>query len=145
MANPTNPNRVLRVKDLARFKSQADTLYSVVNRAFPSGWRTSGTMAQLIADINGDSSAKRGMSYLSTVSITDLPAGMVQAEMLAEIMDELAGDKTVLFTVTSSNTSPYHWEYTSAYGASGTWRSFGGGSADYATTSEATSAAGELT
>ena len=97
----------------------------VTNRAFPVGWRTSGTMAQLIADINGDATAIKGKSYLSTVSYSDLPAGLQQAEMVVEIMDELAGlGKVILFTVTSSDTAPYHWEYTSAYGAAGEWRGF---------------------
>lgn len=97
----------------------------VTNRAFPVGWRTSGMMAQLISDINSDATAVTGKSYLSTVSYSDLPAGLVQAEMVVEIMDELAGlGKVILFTVTSSDTAPYHWEYTSAYGATGEWRSF---------------------
>lgn len=28
MGNPTNPNRVIRVRDLARFKTKADETYS---------------------------------------------------------------------------------------------------------------------
>lgn len=98
--------------------------FAVINRAFPTSWRTNGTMAQLISDINADTTAVKGRSYLKTVGISDLPAGMIQAEMLVAIMDTLGNSKVILFTVTSSDTSPYHWEYTSAYGALGTWRSF---------------------
>lgn len=95
-----------------------------MNRAFPADWRTDGTMADLIEDIGNDETATRGKSYLATVTLSDLPAGLQQAEMLVNVMDKLEGEKTVVFTVTSSNTAPYHWEYTSAYGAPGTWRSF---------------------
>ena len=66
-------------------------------------------MAQLIADINADNNASVGKTYLSTVSFSDLPASLVQAEMLVYIMDEQEGiGKVILFTVTSSGVSPYH-------------------------------------
>ena len=39
-------------------------------------------------------------------------------------MDELSGDKTVLFQLSSADTSPYKWEYNSAYGRAGAWRSW---------------------
>ena len=97
----------------------------ISKQKFPSSWRKNGTMSQLISDINSDTSAVVGRSYLSTVSCSDLPASLIQAEMIVEIMDEISGlGKVILFTVTSSNTAPYHWEYTSAYGTSGSWRSF---------------------
>jgi len=98
---------------------------TVVNQAYPSGWRTNGTMENLIDDINADSTAVVGKSYLKTVSISDLPAGLIQAEMKAEIMEYLPGTgKVIVFTVTSSGIAPYHWEYTSIWGAVGEWRSF---------------------
>ena len=98
---------------------------AVINRAFPSNWRTNGTMAQLITDINNDTAAIKGRSYLATVSLSDLPSNLLQAEMLVYITDELAGQgKVIFFMITSNNTAPYHWEYTSAYGATGAWRSF---------------------
>ena len=78
-------------------------------------------MRDLIRDINEDETAIPGQSYLKTVSISDLPANLMQAEMKVEVMDE---GKILVFTVTSENVAPYHWEYTSAYGREGEWRSF---------------------
>lgn len=98
---------------------------SVSNKAFPSDWHTTGAMSDLITDINNDETAVVGSSYLSTVSFNDLPAGMVQAELLVEVMnDDPTLGKVLFFTVTSNDTYPYHWEYTSAYGHSGSWKAF---------------------
>ena len=96
----------------------------IINESFPVDWLSAQSMTDLIQAINDDSDAMVGKVYMDTISLSDLPAGMMQAEVKAEIMSELepGGDKVILFTVTSSNTSPYHWEYTSAYGATGTWR-----------------------
>ena len=95
-------------------------------KVFPESWPKTGTMSQLIAAIAADENATEGMSYLATVSYSDLPASMVQAEMQVDVMADVENlGKNVLFTVTSSNTAPYHWEYTSAYGAAGEWRGFG--------------------
>lgn len=92
---------------------------------FPEGWSKTGTMSDLISDINTDSNATTGMSYMATVSFSDLPASLLQAEMKVDVMDDDENlGKNILFTITSSDTAPYHWEYTSAYGASGTWRGF---------------------
>lgn len=96
-------------------------------KAFPADWHTTGTMSDIIADIAADDDATTGMSYMSTVSYSDLPASLVQGEVQVDIMADVEGlGKTVLFTLTSSNTAPYHWEYTSAYGQAGTWRAIGG-------------------
>lgn len=97
----------------------------IINQAFPSGWHTTGTLSQLITDINSDSTAVKGKSYLSTVSFSDLPSSLVQGEMTVQIMDEQAGiGKVILFTLTSSSESPYHWEYTSAWGGTSQWRAW---------------------
>lgn len=97
----------------------------IINESFPSGWHTTGTMADLITDINADSDAVVGKAYMNTVSFSDLPSGISQAELKVDVISELQGEgKVLVFTVTSSDVSPYHWEYTSAYGASGTWRSW---------------------
>jgi hypothetical protein len=93
----------------------------IVNQNFPSGWRKSGSILNLIEDINNDSTATTGKSYLSTVRYNDLPAGLVQGEMKVEVMADEAGiGKVILFTLTSSSNAPYHWEYTSAWRGSGT-------------------------
>ena len=92
---------------------------------FPNDWDINHTMQDLIDDINADNNATVGNVYLATVSISDLPSGLVQAEMQVEIMSEIPNlGKVILFTVTSDSVSPYHWEYTSTYGATGQWRYF---------------------
>lgn len=96
----------------------------IVNRSFPESWRTNGTMRDLIDDINADETAVKGMSYLQTVSCSGLPTGIMQGEMLVEIMESQSYGKVILFTMTSSDVHPYHWEYTSAWGGTGVWRSW---------------------
>ena len=97
----------------------------VVNHQMPSTWTTNGTMAQLINSIQNDDTAVEGKSYIGTVHISDLPSGLVQAELKAEITKgSTYGNKIIVFTVESEDVSPYHWERVSAYGRSGSWRSF---------------------
>lgn len=95
-------------------------------KGLPETWDTTHSMAELIASINADSNAVPGKSYLGTVSLSDLPAGMVQAELIIDIMDQLDidGDKVIVFSLSSADISPYKWEYTSAYGRLGAWRSW---------------------
>lgn len=101
--------------------TQSGTISVTANQPFPNSWHTSGRLSDLITDINNDSDATKGKIYLSTVSFDDLPGNMMQAEMKVEIMNE---GKIMLFTITSENVAPYHWEATSAYGRAATWRSF---------------------
>lgn len=97
----------------------------IVNHTMPDTWVTNGTMAQLINSIQNDDTAVEGKSYVSTVSISDLPSGLQQAELKAEITKgSTAGNKIIVFTVESEDVSPYHWERVSAYGRTGYWRSF---------------------
>lgn len=95
-------------------------------KRLPETWDTTHSMSQLIASINADSNAIPGKSYLGTVSLSDLPAGMIQAELIIDIMDQLGtdGDKVIVFSLSSADISPYKWEYTSAYGRAGAWRSW---------------------
>lgn len=104
------------------------------NQAFPSNWHTTGTMSQLIEDINADSTAVVGKTYISTVRFSDLPISedeewfnkrLNQGELKAEIMSSIDGEngKVILFTLTST-LKPYHWEYSSLYGATDEWKSF---------------------
>lgn len=95
-------------------------------REIPGTWDTSHSMEQLIASINADATAVVGMAYLGTVHLSDLPESMIQAELIIEVVSRLGndGDKVIVFTFSSSNVSPYRWEYTSAYGALGAWRSW---------------------
>lgn len=97
----------------------------VVNHKMPETWNTNGTMAQLINSIQNDDNAVEGKSYIGTVSISDLPSGLGQAELKAEITKgSTVGNKIIVFTVESEDVAPYHWERVSAYGRSGYWRSF---------------------
>lgn len=99
--------------------------YVTANEAYPEDWLDGvTTMAGLIAKINDDPNAVPGKIYLSTVSFSDLPANMMFAEVKAEIMTQGQYGKVILFTVTSSNVAPYHWEYTSTWRQTGTWRAF---------------------
>lgn len=95
-------------------------------KGLPETWDTTHSMSQLIASINADSNAVPGKSYLGTVQLSDLPAGMMQAELIIDIMDQLDadGDKVIVFSLSSADISPYKWEYTSAYGRAGAWRSW---------------------
>lgn len=96
----------------------------ITNREFPNNWPKSGTISDLLTAINADDSAVRGTSYLSTVRYEDLPEGVMQAEMLVEIMESQNYGKVIVLTVTSSDVAPYHWEYTSAWGRTNRWRTF---------------------
>ena len=93
-------------------------------RGLPASWDINHTMADLIDSIAADTSAVPGESYMGTVHLSDLPGGLSQGELIIEVMDELSGDKTVLFQLSSADTSPYKWEYNSAYGRTGAWRSW---------------------
>lgn len=95
-------------------------------KGLPETWDTTHSMAELIASINADETAVPGKSYLGAVQLSDLPAGMVQAELIIDIMDQLGtdGDKVIVFSLSSADISPYKWEYTSAYGRTGAWRSW---------------------
>ena len=95
-------------------------------KGLPETWDTTHSMTELIASINADSNAVPGKSYLGTVQLSDLPAGMMQAELIIDIMDQLDvdGSKVIVFSLSSADISPYKWEYTSAYGRTGAWRSW---------------------
>lgn len=116
---PVVPTDVSAFNNDAGYITQEEV---IINEAFPNSWHTTGTMADLIADINADTDAVAGKVYMDTVSFSDLPGEMQQAELKAEIISQLGDSKVIVFTVTSSEVSPYHWEYTSAYGQTNSWR-----------------------
>ena len=96
----------------------------ISNQEMPASWLTAGNMRELIEKINQENKAKAGTSFLATMHLSDLPTGLMQAEVKAEVLSSEGLGKVILFTVTSENVSPYHWEYTSAYGRTGQWRAF---------------------
>ena len=116
---PVVPTDVSAFNNDAGYITQEEV---IINEAFPNSWHKTGTMADLIADINADTDAVAGKVYMDTVSFSDLPGEMQQAELKAEIISQLDNSKVIVFTVTSSEVSPYHWEYTSAYGQTNSWR-----------------------
>lgn len=116
---PVVPTDVSAFNNDAGYITQEEV---IINESFPNGWHTTGTMADLISDINADTDAVAGKVYMDTVSFSDLPANMQQAELKAEIISQSGNSKIIVFTVTSSEVSPYHWEYTSAYGHTNSWR-----------------------
>ena len=116
---PVVPTDVSAFNNDAGYITQEEV---IINEAFPNSWHTTGTMADLIADINADADAVAGKVYMDTVSFSDLPGEMQQAELKAEIISQTGNSKVIVFTVTSSEVSPYHWEYTSAYGQTNSWR-----------------------
>lgn len=70
-------------------------------------------MTQLAQKINADATATEGKLYVGTIRLKGLPSGIQQGEVKAEIMKVFeSGDKNILFTLTSVNVSPYHWERT---------------------------------
>ena len=80
---------------------------------FPTGWQTTGTTAQLCHSIAIEPGAIAGKAYLGEVRCSDLPASMVNAEIVAEVIDgSNYNDKVIVLTCTSGNTSPYMWKYT---------------------------------
>ena len=116
---PVVPTDVSAFNNDAGYITQEEV---IINEAFPNSWHKTGTMADLIADINADTNAVAGKVYMDTVLFSDLPGEMQQAELKAEIISQLDNSKVIVFTVTSSEVSPYHWEYTSAYGQTNSWR-----------------------
>lgn len=116
---PVVPTDVSAFNNDAGYITQEEV---IINEAFPNSWHKTGTMADLIADINADTDAVAGKVYMDTVLFSDLPGEMQQAELKAEIISQSGNSKVIVFTVTSSEASPYHWEYTSAYGQTNSWR-----------------------
>jgi len=116
------PHKVSELENDAGYVTQATV---IVNHEFPDSWNTSGTMNQLIDSIQNDNDAIEGQSYIGTVSISDLPSGLIQAELKVDITKgSTAGNKIIVFTIESEDVSPYHWERVAAYNRTGTWRSF---------------------
>lgn len=94
---------------------------------YPNTWTTTGTTKAFCDDIAADSSAVAGKAYLGEVTLSDLPASMVNAEIVVEIISgTTAANKVIVLTCTSGNTAPYRWQYT--YWNNGTdvsgWKGF---------------------
>lgn len=106
--------------DVDELKNRPQT----ASQEMPEAWLQADTMNDLIRLINADAKAVKGMSFLSTMFLNDLPGNMGQAEVKAEILQSENIGKVILFTITSEDVEPYHWEYTSAYNRTGEWRTY---------------------
>ena len=79
---------------------------------YPAGWTTNGTTKAFCDDIAADSSAVKGKAYLGEVTFSDLPASMVNGEIVVEIMDgTTAANKVIVLSLKSGNVAPYAWQY----------------------------------
>lgn len=80
---------------------------------FPNTWTTNSTTKALCDDIAADNTSEKGKAYLGEVTCSDLPAGMLNGEVIVEIMDgTTAANKVIVLTLTSGNVAPYMWKYT---------------------------------
>ena len=80
---------------------------------YPAGWTTNGTTKAFCDGIAADTTATKGKAYLGEVTCSDLPASMVNGEVVVEIMDgTTSANKVIVLTLTSGNTAPYMWKYT---------------------------------
>ena len=80
---------------------------------FPNTWTTNSTTKALCDDIAADNTAEKGKAYLGEVTCSDLPAGIINSELVVEIMDgTTAANKVIVLTLTSGNVAPYMWKYT---------------------------------
>ena len=94
---------------------------------YPAGWTTNSTTKAFCDDIAADSSAVKGKAYLGEVTFSDLPASMVNGEIVVEIMDgTTAANKVIVLSLKSGNVSPYAWQYVYWNGGSNTsgWKTW---------------------
>ena len=79
---------------------------------YPTGWTTNSTTKAFCDGVAADTTATVGKAYLGEVTFSDLPASMVNAEVVVEIMDgTTAQDKVIVLSLKSGNVSPYAWQY----------------------------------
>lgn len=96
---------------------------------YPSSWPTtsSSTTKAFCDAVAADATAIEGKMYLGEVRWNDLPASMVNAEVVVEIMSgTTSSNKVIKLTCTSGNRSPYLWIYTYWNGGSNVsgWKGF---------------------
>ena len=97
---------------------------------YPAGWVTNSTTKAFCDSIAADTTAVKGKAYLGEVTLNDMPAGIVNAEIVVEIMDgTTAANKVIKLTLSSGSVAPYMWIYTYWNGGSNTsgWQALGGG------------------
>ena len=79
---------------------------------YPAGWTTNSTTKAFCDGVAADTTAVKGKAYLGEVTCSDLPAGILNAEVVVEIMDgTTAQDKIIVLSLKSGNVAPYAWQY----------------------------------
>lgn len=100
----------------------------VSNQPFPSAWPTGmedqNSFSDLITAMNSDTDITVGKVYLATVGYDDLPSSLSQAELKIEVTQWDDIQKIAVFTLSSSNQSPYNWHNTLVDGLLGSWYSY---------------------
>lgn len=92
-------------------------------KPFPASVNTTGTTQQFLNSILA-LHAETGMAYLGTVSLSDMPAGIVQEEVEVYVYS----DNVVYAVMRSTDVAPYQW-WCASYNYGG-WRPVGGGSSE---------------
>ena len=100
----------------------------VSNQPFPTSWPTgmeeSNSFSDLITAMTADTDITAGKVYLATVGYDDLPDSLIQAELKIEVTQWNDIQKIAVFTLSSSNRSPYNWHNTLVDGLLGSWYSY---------------------
>ena len=95
---------------------------------YPNTWTTNSTTKAFCDIVAADTTATVGKAYLGEVTFSDLPASMVNGEVVVEIMSgTTSANKVIVLSLKSGNTSPYCWQYVYWNGGSNTsgWKTFG--------------------
>ena len=79
---------------------------------YPNTWTTNSTTKAFCDIVAADATATVGKAYLGEVTFSDLPASMVNGEVVVEIMDgTTAANKVIVLSLKSGNVAPYAWQY----------------------------------
>ena len=79
---------------------------------YPAGWTTNSTTKAFCDGIAADATAVVGKAYLGEVTFSDLPGGMLNGEVVVEIMKgTTVNDKVIVLSLKSGNVAPYAWQY----------------------------------
>ena len=95
---------------------------------YPNSWTTNSTTKAFCDIIAADTTATVGKAYLGEVTFSDLPASMVNGEVVVEIMSgTTSANKVIVLSLKSGNVEPYAWQYVYWNGGTNTsgWKTFG--------------------
>ena len=106
-----NEKRLLYIYKNGNYYSIIDE--SVSNHPFNLTWPTDSTTKAFCDAVNADATAIEGAAYLGEVTFSDLPASLINAEVIVQIMSGTGTSGKVIHLILSSgNRAPYRWEYT---------------------------------